>query len=98
MFAFGSSFDNCLTNLSLTLERCQQTNLILNWKKYHFMVREGIVLGHKFSHKGIEVDKAEMKVITNLPPPVNEKGIRSFLEHAGFYSRFFEIFQKLLNL
>lgn len=50
---FGSSFDNCLTNLSLVLERCQETNLILNWEKFHFMVQEGIVLGHKISHKGI---------------------------------------------
>jgi hypothetical protein len=72
---FGSSFDNCLTNLSLVLERCQQTNLILNWEKCHFMVREGIVLGHKISNKGIEVDIAKVEVIANLPPPVNEKGI-----------------------
>jgi hypothetical protein len=50
---FGSSFDNCLHNLSLVLERCQNTNLVLNWEKCHFMVREGIVLGHRISHKGI---------------------------------------------
>lgn len=47
---FGSSFHKCLTNLSLVLERCQQINLILNWEKCHFMVREGIVLGHKISN------------------------------------------------
>lgn len=55
---FGSSFDNCLTNLSPVLERCQQINLILNWEKCHFMVQESITLGHKISHKRIEVDKA----------------------------------------
>jgi hypothetical protein len=59
------------------------------------MVQEGIVLGHKISHKGIEVDKAKVEVIANLPPPVNEKGIRSFLGHAGFYRRFIRDFSKV---
>jgi hypothetical protein len=49
------------------------------------MVREGIVLGHKISEKGIEVDKAKIEVIEQLLPPTNVKGIRSFLGHAGFY-------------
>ncbi|MCI96071.1 reverse transcriptase, partial [Trifolium medium] len=49
------------------------------------MVTEGIVLGHKISSKGIEVDKAKVEVVEKLPPPVNVKGIRSFLGHAGFY-------------
>jgi len=48
------------------------------------MVTEGIVLGHKISHKGLEVDKAKVEVIEKLPPPVNIKGIRSFLGHARF--------------
>ncbi|XP_058733254.1 uncharacterized protein LOC131604856 [Vicia villosa] len=92
---FGSSFDNCLANLSLVLQRCQESNLILNWEKCHFMVREGIVLGHKISHRGIEVDQAKVEVISKLPPPVNEKGIRSFLGHAGFYRRFIRDFSKI---
>ncbi|XP_058764184.1 uncharacterized protein LOC131637603 [Vicia villosa] len=83
------------SNLSLVLKRCQETNLILNWEKCHFMVQEGIVLGHKISHKGIEVDKAKVEVIANLPPPVNEKGIRSFIGHAGFYRRFIRDFSKV---
>jgi hypothetical protein len=49
------------------------------------MVREGIVLGHKISEKGIEVDKAKIEIIEQLPPPTNVKGIRSFLGHARFY-------------
>jgi len=48
------------------------------------MVREGIVLGHLVSKRGIEVDKAKIEVIEQLPRPVNMKGIRSFLGHAGF--------------
>ena len=51
------------------------------------MVQEGIVLGHKISAKGIEVDRAKIDVIEKLPPPLNVKGVRSFLRHAGFYSR-----------
>lgn len=56
-----------------------------NWEKCHFMVQKGIVLGHKISARGIEVDKAKIDVIENLPPPVNAKGIRSFLGDVGFY-------------
>ncbi|XP_021321692.1 uncharacterized protein LOC110437546 [Sorghum bicolor] len=56
------------------------------------MVREGIVLGHLVSERGIEVDKAKIEVIEQLPPPVNIKGIRSFLGHAGFYRRFIKDF------
>ncbi|KAI5343456.1 hypothetical protein L3X38_011332 [Prunus dulcis] len=85
---FGSSFDDCLHHLSLVLTRCQETNLILNWEKCHFMVRQGIVLGHVVSNKGIQVDKAKINIITNLPPPSSVKGVRSFLGHAGFYRRF----------
>jgi hypothetical protein len=60
-------------------------DLVLNWEKCHFMVREEIVLGHKISEKEIEVDKAKTEVIEQLPPPTNVKGIHSFLGHAGFY-------------
>jgi hypothetical protein len=56
------------------------------------MVREGIVLGHLVSERGIEVDRAKIEVIEQLPPPVNVKGIRSFLGHAGFYRRFIKDF------
>ncbi|GKD63648.1 reverse transcriptase domain-containing protein [Tanacetum coccineum] len=67
------------------LKRCEETNLALNWEKSHFMVKEGIVLRHKISKKGIEFDKAKIDVISKLPHPTTVKGIRSFLGHAGFY-------------
>ena len=57
---------------------------MLNWEKCHFMVKEGIVLGHKIFVRGIEVDKEKIDVIEKLPPPVNVKGVRSFLGHVGF--------------
>jgi hypothetical protein len=56
---FGASFDECLKNLSLVLQRCEETSLVLNWEKCHFMVKSGIVLGHVISEKGIEVDKVK---------------------------------------
>jgi hypothetical protein len=59
------------------------------------MVREGIVLGHLVSERGIEVDRAKIKVIKRLPPPINIKGIRSFLGHAGFYHRFIKEFSHI---
>ncbi|GJV10195.1 reverse transcriptase domain-containing protein [Tanacetum coccineum] len=70
---FGNSFDNCLNNLDKMLQRCKDAHLVLNWKKYHFMVKEGIVLGHKVSEAGLEVDKAQIDVISKLPPLTNIK-------------------------
>ncbi|GKA82416.1 DNA-directed DNA polymerase [Tanacetum coccineum] len=77
------------------LKRCEDTNLVLNWEKCHFMVKEGIVLGHKISKSGIEVDKAKVDVIAKLPHLTFVKGIRSFLGHAGFYHRFIQDFSKI---
>ena len=75
---------------------------MLNWEKCHFMVKEGIVLGHRISERGIEVDKAKIETIENLPPTSSVKGIRSFIDHAGFYEKFIKDFSKigkpLLNL
>nr|GEU90552.1 reverse transcriptase domain-containing protein [Tanacetum cinerariifolium] len=70
---FGNYFENCLSRLNKMLQRCEDTNLCLNWEKSHFMVKEGIVLDHKISKNGIEVDKAKVDVITKLPHPTTVK-------------------------
>ncbi|KAK1698915.1 hypothetical protein QYE76_015612 [Lolium multiflorum] len=95
---YGNSFDNCLRNLDKVLQRCEETNLVLNWEKCHFMVNEGIVLGHKISERGIEVDRANVEaIIEKMPYPRDVKGIRSVLGHAGFYRRFIKDFSKISN-
>ncbi|CAM8981073.1 unnamed protein product [Rhodiola kirilowii] len=93
----GSSFDDCLANLSNVLARCIETNLVLNWEKCHFMVQEGILLGHLVSKRGVEVDKAKIQVIEQLPPPKNQKGVRSFLGHAGCLEEFEKLKKSLVS-
>ncbi|CAA7038495.1 unnamed protein product [Microthlaspi erraticum] len=63
---YGSSFESCLGNLGRVLQRCEDKHLVLNWEKCHFMVRDGIVLGHRISERGIEVDKAKIEIARPL--------------------------------
>lgn len=59
----GDSFESCLANLSKALDRCEEVNLVLNWEKFHFMVKKGIGLGHRVSMKEIEVNKEKVDMI-----------------------------------
>ena len=92
---FGDSFDECLENLEKVLKRGIENNLVLNWEKCHFMVTQGVVLGHIVFSKGIQVDKAKIDIISNLPPLKNLKEIWSFLGHTGFYRQFIKEFSSI---
>ena len=92
---YGEIFDECLIHLEIVLNRCIEKNLVLNWEKCHFMVNQGIVLGHVISEKGIEVDRAKVELISKLSSPTNVKTVRQFLGHAGFYKRFIQDFSKI---
>nr|GEY75109.1 reverse transcriptase domain-containing protein [Tanacetum cinerariifolium]GEY75116.1 reverse transcriptase domain-containing protein [Tanacetum cinerariifolium] len=92
---FGNSFETCLSHLDKMIQRCEDTNLCLNWEKSHFMVKEGIILGHKISENGIEQDKAKVDAITKIPHPTTVNGICSFLGHARFYRLFIQDFSKI---
>ncbi len=77
------------------LKGCEETNLLSNWEKCHFVIQEGIVLGHRVSKKGIKVDNVKIKVIDKLSPLTSVKGIMSFSGHTGFYRRFIKDFSKI---
>jgi len=92
---YGSSFDACLDSLDRVLNRCIETNLMLNFEKCHFMVEHGIVLGHIISSRGIEVDPAKIDVISKLPYPSCVREVRCILGHAGFYRCFIKDISKV---
>jgi hypothetical protein len=92
---YGKTFVDCLANLDKVLTRCAEVDLVLNWEKCHFMVKQGIVPGHVISERGIQLDKAKVETVEQLPPPTDVKSSRSFLGHAGFYRRFIKDFSKI---
>jgi hypothetical protein len=75
---YRKTFMDCLGNLEKVLTRCAEVDLALNWEKCHFMVKQGIVLRHVISKRGIEVDKAKVETVKQLPPPTHVKSLRSF--------------------
>ena len=92
---FGDDFCKGLAHLTNILMFCVRKRLVLSWEKSHFMVREGVLLAHLISGKGLEVDKAKIEVIQNLPLPVTLRDLRSFLGHVGFYHRLIRDFAKV---
>ena len=95
---YGKTFDHCLENLDRVLQRCEEKHLILNWEKCHFMVQEGIVLGHKVFERGIEVDKAKIEVILkNFHLPRMRKESIAFWDMQGSIDALSRTSLKLLD-
>lgn len=94
-FSIFGDLELCLNNLEWVLVRCEETKVVLNWEKYHFMVQEEIVLGHKISKEGIEVDRAKISTIEKLPPPSLVKDSRSFLGYTGLFRWLTRDFSKI---
>nr|GEU40245.1 reverse transcriptase domain-containing protein [Tanacetum cinerariifolium] len=84
-----------LCNAPGTFQRCEDTNLCLNWEKSHFMVKEGIVLGHNISKNEIEIDKAKVDVIAKLPHLITVKGAENLA--ADHLSRLENPYENVLD-
>jgi hypothetical protein len=78
-----------LGKLNKVLTSCAEVDLVLNWEKCHFMVKQGIVLGHVISERGTQVDKAKVETVEQLPPPMDVKSLRSFLGHVEIYEKIY---------
>ena len=96
-FIYGNDFKTVLAHLTKILEVRVRKQLALRWEKSHFMVREGVVIEHIISGKGLEVDKAKREVIQNLPLPSTVRDLRSFLRHVSFYRRFIQDFSSFMS-
>jgi hypothetical protein len=97
-FVQGKTFMDCLANLDKVLTRCAELDLVLNWENCHFMVKQGIVLRHVISERGIEVEKAKVETIEQLLPSTDVKSLRSFLGHARFIEDLLRTSQRSLSL
>jgi hypothetical protein len=97
-FVYGKMFMDCLANLEKVLTRCAEVDLVLNWEKCHFMVKQGIVLGHVISERGIEVDKAKVETVEQLPPRTDVKPLTHLLQKDvafDFDEKFLAVFWTL---
>lgn len=95
---YETSFDDCLHNLNIVLQRCEETHLVLNWEKCHLMVNEDIVLGHRISERSIEVDRAKAEAIEKMPYPADIKVYEIFLVMLVSIKGLLKTFLKFLDL
>ena len=95
---FEDSFKECLDSLEEVLEKCEETQLVLNWEKCHFMVKEGIVLEHKISNAGLEVDPMKIDVVSKLSPPLELNHWRAFWDTLDSTEDLSKDFPKSPNL
>ena len=84
-----------IEHLQLIFEKCQVYRICLNLEKCKFMVRQGKILGHIVSQNGISIDEEKIRVIVELPRPLNDKGVQVFIGHCGYYHRFIYMYAKV---
>jgi hypothetical protein len=75
---YGKTFEDCLANLDKVLKRCQMVDLVLNWEKCHFMVQEGIALGHNISGNGKRWIRWTLRWLNNYRHPPMWRGFTVF--------------------
>ena len=90
-----SSWNEHLSCLRKVFEKCRLYRISLNPFKCQFWVKHGVILGHIVSKNGISTDESKIRVILELPPPTNYKGVQRFMGHVGYYRRFILFFAEI---
>ena len=84
----AEAVDDNKLNLSATLERCSERNIILNEEKQQADLKEIVFYGHKITSEGVKVDETKVEAIHNMPAPIDVEGIRRICGMAQYMSRF----------
>ena len=90
-----SSWNEHLACLRKVFDKYRLYRISLNPLKCQFLVRHGVILGHIVSENGISTDEGKVKLVLDLPPPQNLKGVWQFMGHVGYYQRFIKDYAKL---
>jgi hypothetical protein len=91
-----SDKDHC-HHLKKVFLKCRRFGLSLNPKKSLFSMKEGKLLGHTVSAKGVKIDPSRVEAIQTLSFPRSKKEVQSFLGKINFLRRFISNFVELVK-